>query len=121
MTNTKKKSVLDMKLFKAEEINKNDIVFAVAYIIHKYKINLFDEDFLQFINLQHHDYLLDILYIIPDRCREVKEQVLNRLGPVPQQRMRKLLEVFRNDGEFCRFVIEQNEYHKHAADQGLSA
>ncbi len=116
MTSTKKKSVLDMKLFSREEINKNNIVFAIAYTIHKYKITFFADDFLQFINTQHREYWLDILTIIPDERREIKEQIIYQIGPVNPRDMKKLFEVFKNDGEFCRFIIEQNECHQQIVD-----
>ena len=116
-----KKKELTIELFNSEEINKNDIVYAVVYLVHKYTITSFHEDFLEFITQKYSEYIFDILKLIPSDRPLIKEQLINFFGAISPQGVKILFEKFKDDDSFCKMVIKKIEYHKNAADHGLPA
>jgi hypothetical protein len=119
--NSKKKSVLTLKLFQDEDINKNDIIYAVSYLLHKYTITSISQDMIDYLMANYSEYILDILKMVPDDRKHIKEQLFNLFGAISPRAMKELFKIFRNDGTFCKVIIERAEYDKNAAEHGLSA
>ena len=120
MAKNNKKTVLTVEVFNSENLATNDICFAVSWIIHKYNITLFSEKFLSVLSNNYNEYILDIILLIPDQCVEMKKQ-LYYLKKNNRREIRKIFEICKNDREFCKFIIKDQEYHQVAADHGLSA
>jgi hypothetical protein len=117
--NSKKKTVLTLKLFQDEDINKNDIIYAVSYLLHKYTITSISQDMIDYLIANHSEYILDILKMVPDDRKHIKEQLFNLFGAISPRVIKDLFKVFRNDDTFCKFIISRAEYHKNAAEHGL--
>jgi hypothetical protein len=121
MSSKLKNNELTIELFNSENINKNDIVFAVLYVIHKHGITILHKNFLEYISNNYPEYRFDILLQIPSNRVLILEQLLNVFGALATQDIKKLFEKFKDDESFCKKIIKKVEYHKNAAEHGLFA
>ncbi len=121
----KKKKVLTKKLIDNFEINKNDIEFMILYIIHKNEITAFSEEVVDYLVKEYSEYIENIIVSLPDYLLEVKKSLYLKGRGCAFRSSPRILKFFlskmKNDTVFCKFIIDTEEYHRHAADHGLPA